>query len=61
MKIQGVVPTNVERIAVAEASKNFAALLQQVRLERTEFEFEDQGRIVAILNPVEPVDIREQE
>ena len=61
MKIQGIVPTKVVRISVAEASKSFAALLQQVRLERTEFELEDQGRIVAMLSPVEPVSIREQE
>jgi hypothetical protein len=61
MKIQGVVPTKVVRISVAEASKSFAALLQQVRLEHKEFEFEDQGRIVAMLSPVEPVGIREQE
>jgi antitoxin (DNA-binding transcriptional repressor) of toxin-antitoxin stability system len=61
MKYQGVVPGSVVSISVAEASKSFAALLQQVHLEGTEFELEEQGRIVATLNPVEPMGFREQE
>jgi hypothetical protein len=61
MKYQGIVPSSVVRVSIADASKSFAALLQRVRLERTEFELEEQGGIVATLSPVKPVGFRQQE
>jgi len=43
---------------LGEAASAFASLLVRVRVESTEFIIEEQGRPVAVLSPVEPLDPR---
>jgi antitoxin (DNA-binding transcriptional repressor) of toxin-antitoxin stability system len=61
MKYRLVTPKNSVPIAVAEVSDNFAALLDRVRAENTEFVIEENGQPVAMLSPVESLDLPEQE
>ena len=61
MKYQGVAPTTAVRISVAEAANKFAEFLERVRVDRTEFEIEEKGQIVARLSPVEPTELDEPE
>ena len=58
MEYRLVTPKNVVHIFVGEAASAFASLLVRVRVESTEFIIEEQGRPVAVLSPVEPLDPR---
>jgi hypothetical protein len=43
MEYRRVTPKNVVHISVAEATSNFASLLDRVRVESAEFIIEDKG------------------